>query len=124
MCLLHLLVILLSLANISKCQSIAFEFMSKDINDSQNFVTFTPEPNVSFKTGLTICLRVKFEFWNLKSVFDTKKIQHNMFPYSLKRVMVRLEDMFLNFKWPDQKITTATTWWIFHQPFLYSTFVT
>jgi hypothetical protein len=118
--LLHLHIILLSFINISKCQPIAMEFTSKDINDSQNYVTFTPEPNVGFKSGLTICIRVKFEFWNLKSVFNSNKIQLNVFPFSLKRVTVRLEDIWLNVKWPDPKIRTATTWYLLHKHFFFT----
>lgn len=117
MCLLQLFVTMFSFINVSKCNSIAFEFTSKDINDSENFVIFTPEPNVSFKTGLTICLRVKFEFWNRKTVFIWRKIQLDILPFALKRVMVQLEKIWLNFGWPEDKITTATTWYLFRQPF-------
>ncbi len=119
MCLLHLFIILLSGINIGNCQSIAFEFASKDINDSENYVNFIPKPNVSFDTGLTICFRVKFEFWNLKTVFFLEKIQLNISPYFHVRATVRLEDIWLNVEWPEPRITTATAWFLFHQLLIY-----
>lgn len=116
---LHLSIILFSFINSSKSQSIAFEFTSKDINELQNYITITPEPNMTFTSGLTICFRVKLEYWDVQPIFASKQIFFNIFPFSLRRVVVRLEDIRLIFKWPEPKITTTTTWSIFHQPFYF-----
>ena len=66
---------------------IGFDFPSQNVSN-KNIETLKIIPTVtSNSTGLTICLKLKLQFWNMKCIFSSKFITLAMTDY--KRGLVR-----------------------------------
>ena len=92
----------------------AFTFSSMFTTSLENFVTFSPTPNVSLDKGASVCLRAKFDFWSDKILFTSslQKMEIKMFPYSanLKGGNISFGDYFFNFPWSESPVTYFSAW--------------
>ena len=79
---------------------IGFNLSSQPVNFQQNYVKISPDNFSGFLTQVTICLRVKFQFWNTKGIFESSSITLNSFPIFSGNL--RVENFWYTFRWPDQ----------------------
>ena len=79
---------------------IGFNLSSQSVNFQQNYVKISPDNFSGFLTQVTICLRVKFQFWNTNGIFESSSITLNSFPIFSGNL--RVENFWYTFRWPDQ----------------------
>ena len=104
------MVTLLASCQASVSQTKGFEFTSKIEPDPENFVSFVPERNLSYTTGLTMCFRAKFDYWQSKPIFQTKRITVILISTTADTGVLRFDDITYNYQLNGTK-TLITSWY-------------
>ena len=79
---------------------IGFNLTSQSLNFPQNYVKISPDSFSRFLNQVTICLRVKFQFWNTNGIFESSSIALKSFPIFSGNL--RIENFWYTFRWPDR----------------------
>ncbi len=65
---------------------------------------------INYSEGLTICLRVKFKYWNERCVFQSDPLNLQIFDYKVGGGGFYAWSHWYGYDWNDVDLESATTW--------------
>ena len=101
------------LAIIIQYVSCSENILELEVKNENTVSRIVPNKKVTFESGMTICLRAKFTFWDSKVLFDADQISVGIFDFPDLEIEVLLMESSHLFKWPTKTITSFNSWYSF-----------